>query len=108
MKWQAINDARIAMRSASMEPNLNRIFRALGDPLRRTMIQRLVSGPLSVTELSCDLAISLTAVLQHLDMLQNAGLVTSRKIGRVRICQLLPQALSPATGWIGTVERRAA
>ena len=94
-----------------MEPpilNLNRIFRALGDPARRIMIQRLADGPQSVTELSCDLTISLTAVMQHLQMLEEAGLVSTRKVGRVRMCRLHPQALVPATGWIGTLSREAA
>ena len=65
-------------------PSLDQVFQALADPTRRGMVERLVRGPASVSELSRPLAMSLSAVLQHLQVLEAAGLVSSEKAGRVR------------------------
>lgn len=75
-------------------------FQALGDPARRAMIERLSLGPAPVSELARPLAMSLPAVLQHLQMLERAGLVRSRKIGRVRTCAIAPDALGGVEQWI--------
>jgi DNA-binding transcriptional ArsR family regulator len=83
---------------------LDRTFHALSDPTRRAMVQRLSRGPASVSELAKPLSISLPAVMQHLAVLEASGVVTSRKEGRVRTCQVEPEALSAAEQWI--VERR--
>jgi len=80
------------------------VFHALSDANRRAMIDRLLDGPASVSELARPLAISLPAVVQHLHVLEGSGVVRSRKVGRVRTCQLEPRALSLAERWIG--ERR--
>jgi DNA-binding transcriptional ArsR family regulator len=89
---------------------LDRVFHALGDPSRRSMLERLSRGPASVTELAAPLSMSLPAVVQHLGVLEDSGLVHSRKVGRVRTCQLEPGALDAAEKWIGerktTWERR--
>jgi DNA-binding transcriptional ArsR family regulator len=79
---------------------LDRMFHALADPTRRDMVERLSRGPASVSELARPLAMSLPAVVQHLQVLQASGLVRSEKIGRVRTCRLEPKALRTAEHWI--------
>lgn len=80
------------------------MFQALADPTRRLMVQRLCEGPASVSELAAPLAMTLSAVVQHLSVLEQAGLVRSQKLGRVRTCQIETQALRAAERWIS--ERR--
>jgi len=79
---------------------LDRTFHALSDPTRRAMVQRLSRGPATVSELAKPLSISLPAVMQHLAVLEASGVVTSRKEGRVRTCQVEPKALTAAERWI--------
>ena len=79
---------------------LDRAFRALADPTRRAMVERLACGPASVGELARPLAMSLPAVMQHLAVLEASGLVLSQKSGRVRTCRVDPEALSLAERWI--------
>jgi DNA-binding transcriptional ArsR family regulator len=83
---------------------LDRTFGALADPTRRTMVERLAEGPASVSELARPLPMSLPAVLLHLKVLEDCGLVTSQKVGRVRTCRIEPQMLSQAEKWVS--ERR--
>ena len=83
---------------------LDRVFQALADPTRRGMVERLSRGPASVSELAAPLAMSLPAVIQHLQVLEASGLVRSDKAGRVRTCRIEPAALRPAERWIA--ERR--
>src|SRR3954451_5213393 len=85
-------------------PPLDRVFHALADPSRRVMIERLVRGPASVSELAQPLAMSLPAVVQHLQVLEASGLVRSEKAGRVRTCRIETAALRAAEQWI--TERR--
>lgn len=87
------------------EPPIDVIFHALSDANRRAMIDRLLDGPMSVSELARPLAISLPAVVQHLHVLEASGVVRSQKVGRVRTCEIEPLALSTAERWIS--ERRA-
>jgi DNA-binding transcriptional ArsR family regulator len=87
-----------------LAPELDRVFHALADPGRRRMVDRLVRGPASVSELAEPLAMSLPAVLQHLRVLEASGLVRSEKVGRVRSCTLEPRALRTVEQWIS--ERR--
>ena len=82
------------------------VFHALADANRRLMLDRLAGGPASVSELAKPLSISLPAVVQHLRVLEGSGLVRSHKAGRVRTCQIEPQALGAAERWIS--ERRSA
>ncbi len=84
---------------------LNRMFQALADPSRRVMVERLARGPASVSELARPLAMSLPAVVQHLQVLEASGLVRSEKSGRVRTCRIEPAALKAAERWIA--ERRS-
>ncbi len=84
---------------------LDLMFQALADPARRGMVARLCRGPASVSELAQPLTMSLPAVMQHLQVLEASGLVTSKKVGRVRTCRLEPKALGTAEQWLA--ERRA-
>lgn len=83
---------------------LDLAFQALSDPTRRRLVERLSRGPASVSELAEPLPMSMSAVVQHLKILEAAGLVSSEKIGRVRTCRVEPEALSAAERWIN--ERR--
>lgn len=85
----------------NQSPTLDRMFHALADPGRRAMLDRLVRGPASVKDLAEPLKMSLPAVLQHLQVLEHSGLVTSQKVGRVRTCNLQPDALRAAEAWLG-------
>jgi DNA-binding transcriptional ArsR family regulator len=80
------------------------MFHALSDPSRRMMVERLSRGPASVSELAQPLAMSLPAVVQHLQVLEESGLVRTEKIGRVRTCRIDPAALTMAEQWLN--ERR--
>lgn len=82
--------------------SLDQVFQALADPTRRNMVERLVRGPASVTELARPQAMSLPAAMQHLQVLETCGLVRSEKVGRVRTCRIEPAALRTAEGWIGS------
>src|SRR6185503_1485935 len=79
---------------------LDRMFHALGDSSRRAMVERLARGPASVSELARPFDMSLPTVVQHLGVLETAGIVTSTKDGRVRTYQLVTEALTPAAEWI--------
>lgn len=84
---------------------LDLLFRALADPARRRMLERLTRGPATVSDLAATEAMSLPAAGQHVKVLQDCGLVVSAKTGRSRTCRIEPQALAPAEGWIA--ERRS-
>ncbi|MDR3481889.1 MAG: metalloregulator ArsR/SmtB family transcription factor [Burkholderiaceae bacterium] len=86
--------------SALLDKTLDKTFQALADPARRAMVTRLARGPASVGELAQPLAMSLSAVMQHLAVLEGSGLVRSEKIGRVRTCRIEAAALSEAEQWI--------
>jgi DNA-binding transcriptional ArsR family regulator len=80
---------------------LDRMFHALGDASRRAMVERLVRGPASVSELARPFDMALPTVVQHLGVLEAAGIVASTKVGRVRTYQLETEALTPAADWVG-------
>jgi DNA-binding transcriptional ArsR family regulator len=84
---------------------LDVLFQALSDPSRRSMIDRLSRGSASMSELAAPLNMSLPAVQQHLNILTASGIVSTRKIGRVRSCSLDSAVLGRAQEWIS--ERRA-
>lgn len=79
---------------------LDRQLQALADRSRRAMVERLVRGPASVSQLADPFDMSLPAVVQHLKVLEAAGIVTSDKVGRVRTYQLAPGALAECGEWI--------
>ena len=91
-------------RGPASGPLLDDIFHALADPSRRSIVERLSRGSASVSDLAAPLSISLPAVHQHLQVLEESGLVSSVKVGRVRTCTIEPAALRPAERWI--VKRR--
>jgi DNA-binding transcriptional ArsR family regulator len=80
--------------------DLDQLFHALADPARRAMLERLSRGPAPVSELARPLPMSLPAAMQHLGVLEAAGLVRSQKVGRVRTCAIEPRALSQAERWL--------
>jgi len=84
----------------NQQQRLDRLFHALADPARRAMVERLSRGPAPVSELARPLPMSLPAVMQHLGVLEAAGLVRSEKVGRVRRCAIEPGALGEAEQWI--------
>lgn len=81
-------------------PSFDRLFHALGDPTRRAILDRLVSGPTSVSRLAEPLGITLTAVTQHLQILEEAALVHTEKLGRVRTCRIEPAGFGHLEQWI--------
>ncbi len=87
-------------RKMKRRPEIARVFQALGDPTRRAMLERLSSGPMSVSFLAEPFDLSLAAVVQHLQVLEEACLVTTEKIGRVRSCRVEPAGLRAAEEWL--------
>ena len=81
--------------------NIDHVFHALGDPTRRAILDKLSAGPLSVSRLAAPLAITLTAVVQHLQVLEESGLVHTEKAGRVRTCRIETAGFSAVEQWIG-------
>ena len=89
----------------SADTHLDVSFQALADRSRRAMVNRLVRGPATVSELAKPLAMSLPGVMQHLAVLEESGLVVSKKVGRTRTCRIEPKVLAQAENWIA--KRRA-
>jgi DNA-binding transcriptional ArsR family regulator len=79
---------------------LDLAFQALSDPTRRRLVERLSAGAMSVSDLAAPLPMSMSAVMQHLKVLETAGLVRSEKVGRVRTCRVEPEALTAAERWL--------
>jgi DNA-binding transcriptional ArsR family regulator len=88
------------------QDELNDIYRALADPTRRAMIERLTKGPATVSDLAKPFAITLSGLTQHLQVLETAGLVQTSKVGRVRTCTVDLEMLERAERWLH--DRRAA
>ena len=86
--------------------DLDRTFQALADKSRRGMVERLTLGPASVSELAEPLAMSLAAVVQHVQVLEGCGVVRTEKVGRTRMCRIEPAAMTAAEQWI-TDRRRS-
>ncbi|MEM9669383.1 MAG: metalloregulator ArsR/SmtB family transcription factor [Pseudomonadota bacterium] len=84
---------------------LDDVFRALSDPTRRAVVRQLSSGPASVSELAEPFDMALPSFVQHLNILQSAGLVSSIKVGRVRTCKLVPETLTPVEEWLTDTKR---
>jgi DNA-binding transcriptional ArsR family regulator len=82
------------------EINIDRLFHALGDPTRRAMLDRLSQGPVSVSALAGPLGITLTAVAQHLQILEECGLAHTEKVGRVRTCRIESAGFNALEQWI--------
>jgi DNA-binding transcriptional ArsR family regulator len=82
------------------EVNVERVFHALGDPTRRAIVDMLSKRPHSASKLAAPLNITLTAVVQHLQILEEAGLVRTEKVGRVRTCSLEWKGFAALERWI--------
>jgi DNA-binding transcriptional ArsR family regulator len=82
------------------QTRLDTVFHALSDPTRRAIVDRLIRGPASVSQLAAPLDMTLSAVVQHLQVLEESGLVGSDKIGRVRTCRIEPAVLRTVEHWI--------
>jgi len=85
--------------------DLDRTFQALADRSRRTMIERLTRGPASVSELARPLDMSLAAVVQHVQVLEACGVVSTRKVGRTRMCRIEPASITAAERWMADRRR---
>lgn len=79
---------------------LDRTFQALADPTRRAVVERLGRGPATVSDLARPFEMALPSFLQHLKVLEASGLITSRKTGRVRTCELSAQTLATMEDWL--------
>ena len=80
---------------------LGRIFHAIADPTRRAIVERLIRGPAAVKALAEPLEMSLPGVMQHLQVLEDAGVIVTEKVGRVRSCRIESAALREAEAWLG-------
>ena len=87
------------------QASIHRVFHALGDPTRRAIVERLSEGPISVSQLTLPLNMTMAAVVQHIQVLEESGLVQTEKQGRVRTCRIHPAGFSVAEQWIN--DRRA-
>lgn len=92
-------------RMAKHDPALDHLFHALADPTRRAMVERLLVGPASVSDLARPTGMALPTVLKHLAVLEATGLVATRKAGRSRICTATPAPLAAAQSWIEAQRR---
>ena len=86
--------------TALKKPSIDGVFHALGDATRRAIMEKLSEGPISVSRLAEPLGITLAAVVQHLQVLEESGLVQTEKVGRVRTCRIAPAGLTVAEQWI--------
>jgi len=84
---------------------IDRVFQALGDPTRRAIMEKLGEGPVSVSRLAEPFGMTLAAVVQHVQVLEECGLVRTEKLGRVRTCRIDPAGLQAASQWI--MDRRS-
>jgi DNA-binding transcriptional ArsR family regulator len=82
-------------------------FAALADPTRRAVLERLVSGSASISELAEPFGMSLTGMKKHIRLLEEAELVTTEKVGRVRRCTLVPYAFEGISTWLQRLDRFA-
>jgi DNA-binding transcriptional ArsR family regulator len=89
------------MPNQSGPDGIGRVFQSLADPTRRAIVERLVRGPAAVKALAEPMAMSLPAVMQHLQVLEAAGVIVTEKVGRVRSCRVEPRALREAEQWLG-------
>lgn len=80
--------------------SLDRAFQALSDATRRAMLDRLAAGPASVSELAEPFGSTLAAIVQHVQVLEGAGLIATQKQGRTRTCRLAPGALRNVEDWL--------
>lgn len=85
---------------AKHDPKLDRLFHALADSTRRSIVQQLLSGPATVTDLAAPTGMALPTVMKHIAVLEQTGLVSTEKSGRTRYCHITPAPLAEAQDWI--------
>ncbi len=90
----------LAVNRVSSLPPIDGVFRALSDPTRRHVLERLGSSPASVSELAEPFDMALPSFVEHLKILETCGLVSSRKTGRVRTYRLAPEPLKLVEDWL--------
>ncbi len=88
------------------QSNLDQVFHALSDKTRRAVVERLMTGPASVSELASPFAMSLAAIGQHVQLLEACGLVRTAKVGRVRTVEVVPETLRSAESWFESHRQR--
>ncbi len=88
-------------------PTVDRAFAALADPTRRAVLERLGLGSATISELAAPFGMSLTGMKKHVRLLEEAELVTTEKVGRVRRCMLTPYAFEGITTWLQRLDRFA-
>ena len=93
---------RLILKWMLQHASLDRIFHALADPTRRAMVERLGAGPASVSELAAPFDVTLSAIVQHVGLLEESGLVRTAKVGRVRTVELVPDAVAAAEQWFAS------
>jgi DNA-binding transcriptional ArsR family regulator len=86
--------------AATPDPDIDRLFHALGDPSRRAILDQLSRAPASVSGLAACLGLTLTAISQHLQVLEAAGLASTEKVGRVRTCRIEESGFARLERWI--------
>src|SRR5437588_645312 len=89
------------------QPTVDRAFAALADPTRRAVLERLGTGSATISELAEPFGMSLTGMKKHIRLLEEAELVTTEKIGRVRRCMLVPYAFEGISTWLQRLDRLA-
>ena len=87
--------------------DVDQAFAALADPTRRAVLERLVEGSATISELAEPFGMSLTGMKKHVQLLEDAELVTTEKVGRVRRCMLAPYAFEGISTWLGRLDRFA-
>lgn len=87
----------------NLSPTLDAVFRALADPKRRAMVERLARGPATIGELGEPFALTKPAVTKHVKVLERAGLLTREIDGRVHRCEIDPEPLTTAQRWVSDV-----
>ena len=85
---------------SGQKAKVDRVFQALGDPTRRAILEKLSKGPVTVSHLAEPLGLTLAAVVQHLQVLEESALIQTEKIGRVRTCRIEPKGFDVARQWL--------
>jgi DNA-binding transcriptional ArsR family regulator len=89
------------------QSSVDQVFAALADPTRRKVLERLGQGNASVSELAAPHDMSLTGMKKHIRVLEEAQLVSTQKVGRVRTCSLVPYAFEGISTWLARLDRFA-
>ena len=100
-------EATIVNLMVQYSPTVDRAFAALADPTRRAVLERLGSGRATISELAEPFGMSLTGMKKHIRLLEEAELVTTEKVGRVRRCMLAPYAFEGISTWLQRLDRFA-